>query len=385
MILTVLAGLSLGLFAQNSTAEKYYNSGLTKQDNDDCEGAIKDFTNAILYDDEVSSYWFERAYCKRVVGDDYGSISDYTRAIALNSSDMAAYFNRGLSYYDTEQWAEAEVDFKKVANNDKTDWEAWYYVGFAQFEQGEYEDAVESYSNALDYNPDDAPSWFNRGLSYFELYEDDKACADWAIADKKGSTKAEGMLDEYCDGGSSTSGGSSDSKFNWDNDGGDDEEYTESDYCNGLKYIVKKGEAGDMLDLAGDDITSDDDLGSTYAVDYELDGFMNLNIYDFIGIIWYEAETIDYPAFKSGGNQLFDKYVEWTDGCLGSGYSSEWDEASDNVLSSISYTKKGKSLSVVNLELVEDWDYGYSSGDELTGYYVRVVVYDEGFDWGLDE
>jgi tetratricopeptide (TPR) repeat protein len=79
------------------TAKNYFQSGISKEDLKDYQGAIQDYTKAIELDPKNEWAYNNRGRAKSYLYDYYGSIKDYTTAIELNPKYADAYIGRGLS------------------------------------------------------------------------------------------------------------------------------------------------------------------------------------------------------------------------------------------------------------------------------------------------
>lgn len=150
--------LSSSVFSQN--AETLLNSGRQKLLNNDIEGAILDYSNAIKLNpsdpiayierssakDEKKDYkgamadlnkaielkpnntyayiaYINRALCKSNLGDNRGAVIDYTKSITIDPKNPAAYFGRGSVRYKLGLKEEACLDWSKAGelgdqNND---------------------------------------------------------------------------------------------------------------------------------------------------------------------------------------------------------------------------------------------------------------------------
>src|ERR1051325_11027813 len=85
---STLAGLE-------NTAEKLYNSGISKFAAKDLNGAISDFTQAISINPNFFKAFYNRGIVKYELKDTYGAIADYTQAITLSHDSCEdCYFSR---------------------------------------------------------------------------------------------------------------------------------------------------------------------------------------------------------------------------------------------------------------------------------------------------
>jgi tetratricopeptide (TPR) repeat protein len=111
-ICTALIGL-VGI--DNSLqAEALLNRGMARQDADDLEGAIGDYTAAIALNPEYPALYVQRADAYAEMDDVPLAIKDLTRAIELVSSDADHFATRGELYAKIGEQQLAEADYRKA-------------------------------------------------------------------------------------------------------------------------------------------------------------------------------------------------------------------------------------------------------------------------------
>jgi tetratricopeptide (TPR) repeat protein len=121
-ILVGLGGITAiaGAFAtSNLPISAYYafDRGQQRLGKKDYEGAILDYTDAILYFPDFAFAYNARGGARYHVGDLYGAIADYNKAIRLDSNlanRSAIHNNRGEVYFALGQYDWAEADFKEA-------------------------------------------------------------------------------------------------------------------------------------------------------------------------------------------------------------------------------------------------------------------------------
>ena len=97
------------------TAVEYFDSGYSKDELQEYQGAIADFSKAIELDPNYSSAYNNRGISKYNLQDYQGAIADYSKAIELDPNDSDAYYNRGLSKLKLNQKNSACLDWSKAA------------------------------------------------------------------------------------------------------------------------------------------------------------------------------------------------------------------------------------------------------------------------------
>jgi tetratricopeptide (TPR) repeat protein len=111
-ICTTLIGLA-GI-DDSLKAEALLNRGMARQDADDLEGAISDYTEAIALNPEYPALYVQRADAYAAMDNVPLAIKDVTRAIELVSDDADHFATRGGLYAETGDVVLAEADYRKA-------------------------------------------------------------------------------------------------------------------------------------------------------------------------------------------------------------------------------------------------------------------------------
>jgi len=88
----------------------YNNRGVVYLDQKRFELAVKDFSQAIAYDDEYESAYNNRGNALSRLARFREALPDYDKAIALNPQYALAYYNRSLTYAALAQYPQAHKD-----------------------------------------------------------------------------------------------------------------------------------------------------------------------------------------------------------------------------------------------------------------------------------
>lgn len=82
---------------ENIDYDGYCKRGNVKFENQDIQGALKEFTRAIEIDPECTEAYLERGNIKVATDDFNGAIKDFTKIIELDPGNSIAYFSRGMA------------------------------------------------------------------------------------------------------------------------------------------------------------------------------------------------------------------------------------------------------------------------------------------------
>ena len=125
----LVIGLSLHCFSQSGTkspeeeSAQALETGKAKADNNNWEGAVNDFSNAIAYYGRNQEAFYRRALARQNLKDYRGAIMDYSKAIYLNNNDAASFLGRGICYWFIGMKEKCCADLSKaesVGNSDAT-------------------------------------------------------------------------------------------------------------------------------------------------------------------------------------------------------------------------------------------------------------------------
>lgn len=147
-----------------ASAEAYFNRGNAKDALDDFIGAIADYTKAISLSPDDAEVYLYRASTKHRMGKDAEAIIDYNKAILLEPQYMLAYWGRGEVKYNMKNYKDAIIDFTSAIKLYPEMEGPYYSRGLAKEQLDDYEGAILDYSKAIKCNPEYIAAYFNRGL-----------------------------------------------------------------------------------------------------------------------------------------------------------------------------------------------------------------------------
>jgi len=133
-------------------------------------------TDSIIAQTAVDYY--NRGIAKDEANDFNGAIKEYSKAIELNSKHINAYYNRGLAKEALTDYKGAIRDFNKVIELNPNEQGAYFHLGFSKFNLKDYKGAIENYTIAIKLDPNDADAYVNRGKAKLLLGHKNDACID---------------------------------------------------------------------------------------------------------------------------------------------------------------------------------------------------------------
>ncbi len=122
---------------------------------------------ALELPDDLRAYAYAARADVRDDEDDFdGAIADYTAALAIDPDDPALYYMRSIVHSGRADWPAtcADLDAAFARNLDMP--EAYELLGMAHYNLGDYEKARADFAHAIEGNPDIDPKWLiYRGMA----------------------------------------------------------------------------------------------------------------------------------------------------------------------------------------------------------------------------
>jgi tetratricopeptide (TPR) repeat protein len=135
-------------------AGSYHRRGDAKQDKNDFEGAIADYTKALELAPDDEGAYHRRGDAEQGKNDWDGAIADYTKAIELKPDDEGAYHRRGDAEQGKNDWDGAIADYTKAIELKPDDAGAYFNRSLAKKAKGDLEGASADHSKAIELQPD---------------------------------------------------------------------------------------------------------------------------------------------------------------------------------------------------------------------------------------
>lgn len=115
----------------------YYNRALLKMAQNDLQGALKDYSDAIRFVPDTaktagSDLYLNRGQLFATQNQIQPALTDLTKAIELNPKNAFALYNRGNLYFEQKKLPNALSDFQKAVEANPSFGKAFYGLGLAQ-------------------------------------------------------------------------------------------------------------------------------------------------------------------------------------------------------------------------------------------------------------
>ena len=170
----------------NKDFDFYFDLGDKKQESDDYEGSISDFTEAIKLKPDHAKTYLHRGKSKEFAGDIYGALEDYNKSIELDSTNPVVFNERGNIKGELGDLAGSIVDYTKAISIDPL--VPVYYMNRAisKDDMQDYKGAISDYKKGLEINPEDMHIFYNLGSTHWNAGETEKACLNYLKASELG-------------------------------------------------------------------------------------------------------------------------------------------------------------------------------------------------------
>jgi tetratricopeptide (TPR) repeat protein len=157
----------------------FYTTGYAKYLQRDFKGAVHDFTQAIMVNQNYQEAWFYRAFSREELNDHIGAIADYDKVIYFVSDFSGAYYNRGLIKSDLKDYKGAIDDMTKTISLDSKDFSAYQKRGIIRAILNDDAGAIADYTKVIELSPLYADAWYNRGNAKSRLKNKEAAITDY--------------------------------------------------------------------------------------------------------------------------------------------------------------------------------------------------------------
>ena len=132
----------------------YSKRGLAKADYGDYEGAIYDFSSAVIIKPDFYKIYYNRAETYRKLKMWDLAIHDYSKIIYVNSDCAKAYAFRGIAYEKSDMYKKALNDFNKAIKIEPESSMLYLQRAMLKTKKGYYNSAIQDYNIALAIQPD---------------------------------------------------------------------------------------------------------------------------------------------------------------------------------------------------------------------------------------
>lgn len=165
--------------AMNEKAEKYYLNGKKCFDNEDFEGAVNYFTEAIkLCKNDIRTYRI-RGLAYMWIKDYPNAIEDYTKAIELGANDQGVYRIRGMAYLSMYDYLNAIDDLTKAIKLGADDELIYGNRGVAYLNIYDYKNGIKDLTEAIKLGGSEKFIYKYRGFAYIRIKDYPKAIKDF--------------------------------------------------------------------------------------------------------------------------------------------------------------------------------------------------------------
>jgi tetratricopeptide (TPR) repeat protein len=165
--------------AAATKAEDFFIRGEEKYIKGDLQGAIKDFSQAIVLNPNYAEAYDGRGKARYRLGDNKGAVADLNEALRINPNYAEAYINRGNARDELGDSQGALADYNAALRINPSDAIAYYNRGITRSRLGDTQSAVADYTEALRINPNLCQAYGNRGLARYELGDKQGAIVDF--------------------------------------------------------------------------------------------------------------------------------------------------------------------------------------------------------------
>ena len=175
--------------------QKLYTQGLKNLEQQDLNGAIKNFTATININPQFAPAYNDRGVARYKLGYKQSALEDLTTAIELNPYRGKYYSNRGFMLTRLKHYTTAIADYTSALLLNPNVAQSYFNRGAIRLQMENSLAALADFESAIRLDSDFAKAYFNRGLTRYKLREVEGAFEDFQKA--AGLFKLQGRMDSY--------------------------------------------------------------------------------------------------------------------------------------------------------------------------------------------
>ena len=162
------------------------------------EDLIQNLTEVIEDSIANSQTYKQRGFYRMNNEDLEGALADFSQALILEENDIETLYYRGKVYAKLKEWKAAESDFSKAIEFDPQNPELFLSRGQSRYQAEAFEEALADFTIFVSLDPENPSSYYHRGIAYQRLKKPDLACADLAKASELGMDQAKAVWEKIC-------------------------------------------------------------------------------------------------------------------------------------------------------------------------------------------
>ena len=151
----------------------------------------------VTVSENMAERYFNSGYEKYEENDYYGAISDFTKAVELEPEDYMCYFYLGLCKFNLKLYSEAIIDLDKSIQL-KPNPLSFYIRGYSKARLNNHQEAIIDLDKSIEFETNNAAIYYVRGVSKAVEKDLIGACNDWKKALSLGDKRATSVISDYC-------------------------------------------------------------------------------------------------------------------------------------------------------------------------------------------
>jgi tetratricopeptide (TPR) repeat protein len=140
----------------------------------------------------------QRGFYRMNHADEEGAVADFSQAIVMDSLDSESFFYRGKIHSRQKKWPQAELDYSAALLLEPENAEYYLARGQARYQSGKPEAALADFTLTVTTDPEHESGYYHRGITYQRLGKIALACTDLSKAVSLGMEAANPVLEKVC-------------------------------------------------------------------------------------------------------------------------------------------------------------------------------------------
>jgi tetratricopeptide (TPR) repeat protein len=167
-ILLFLMAVILGCDSMEDKKGRFLLKGNEKLKENDLQGAIEYYTEAVKLDTKFNDALLNRAIIYKRLNKLDLAIADYSKILENGSNlDTLIYFQRGLAYLDNGEYYKGLNDADQLLQMGKDNWKPFFLIGLIKEQLADLDGALAAFQQGLMINPNNNDLLVNKATIHY--------------------------------------------------------------------------------------------------------------------------------------------------------------------------------------------------------------------------
>lgn len=165
------------------------------------EAALEELTRAIMESPGNPEPFKQRGYFRLMKSDPAGAIEDFNEVLLLDQEDIETWYYRGKANASLKNWDNAETDYSNSMEIGGPNAEVFLARGQARYNSKKLDAALADFTMAIFHDQENPSGYYHRGITLQRMGNIAEACPDLLKAKEMGLEEATTVWGKVCEKG----------------------------------------------------------------------------------------------------------------------------------------------------------------------------------------